>query len=61
MMRSKRQSLHMLSTQSHTVLGILLYTRVRTTGPTNRRWLIASNDACGVNRSAGERDMQTTD
>jgi hypothetical protein len=36
-MRSNRQSAHIESTQSHTVLGILSYTRVRTTGPTSSR------------------------
>jgi hypothetical protein len=51
MMRSKRQSAHMLSTQSQTVLGILSYTSVRTTGPTSSRWEMASKDACGVSRS----------
>lgn len=51
-MRSKRQSLHIESTQSQTVFGILSYTSVLTTGPTSRRSLMALNDAWGVKRSA---------
>jgi hypothetical protein len=34
------------------LLGILLYTSVRTTGPTSNRSATASKEACGVNRSA---------
>jgi hypothetical protein len=51
----------MLSTQSHTVLGILLYTSVRTTGPTSNRSATASNDSCGVSKSAINDNLQETE
>lgn len=52
MIRWKFQSLHMLSTQSQTVFGILSYTSVRTTGPTMSFSLTAAKDSAGVSKSA---------